>query len=165
MLVLADGRLVFHRSMVHFSPAHAGALALYDPVSDREAPLYPPPGVRNERGGEKVPGTDLWMDRSITDVKNGKVTGTIEFMATEQRIRLNERNGGDPEGPERRLRVICNVAGVRPVCTGQQVRELGAASTKVLRGASWEQRRQQIVVRELTENRSVEVPHFHHVGA
>jgi hypothetical protein len=123
MLVLADGRLVFHRSMIHFSPAHAGALALYDPVSDREAPLYPPPGVDNERGGEKVPGTDLWIDRSFTDMKRGKAAGTIEFVAIEQRIRLNERNGGDPAGPEQRMRVVCNVAGARPVCTAQQIRQ------------------------------------------
>ena len=45
MLVLDDGRVVFHRSMIHFSPTHAAALALYDPVSDREEPVYPPRGV------------------------------------------------------------------------------------------------------------------------
>jgi hypothetical protein len=123
MLVLADGRLVFHRSMIHFSPAHAGALALYDPVSNREAPLYPPPGVDNQRGGEKVPGTDLWIDRSFTDMKRGKAAGTIEFVAIEQRIRQNERSGGDPAGPEQRLRVVCNVAGARTVCTAQPVRQ------------------------------------------
>lgn len=56
MLVLDDGRVVFHRSMVHFAPAHAAALALYDPAADREQPLYPPPAVRNQRGiGECLP--------------------------------------------------------------------------------------------------------------
>lgn len=116
MLVLDDGRVVFHRSMIHFSPAHAGALALYDPASDREVSLYPPPDVRNERGGEKVPGTDLWIDRSITEVKYGRV-GTIEFVALEQRMRLDSRQVASPAGPERRRHVVCNVALVRPACT------------------------------------------------
>ena len=116
MLVVDDGRLVFHRSMIHFSPAHAGALALYDPASDREVSLYPPPDVRNARGGEKVPGTDLWIDRSITEVKNG-IRGTIEIVALEQPMRLDRQHVATPAGPERRLRVVCIVAAVRPVCT------------------------------------------------
>jgi len=115
MLVLADGRVVFHRSMIHFSPAHAGALALYDPASDREEALYPPAEARNERGGEKVPGTDLWIDRSITDVKNGRV-GTIEFVAVEQRMRLDRQQVASPAGPERRLHIVCTLTGPRPVC-------------------------------------------------
>jgi hypothetical protein len=110
MLVLDDGRLVFHRSMIHFSPAHAAALALYDPVSDRELPIYPPRGVRNYRGGERVAGTELWMDRSVTDVTKGKAPGTIEFGAVEQRRRLTPDNRSQPAGPERRLRVVCDVA-------------------------------------------------------
>lgn len=44
MLVLDDGRVVFHRRMVHFAPAHGGALALYNPVADQEDSLYPAPG-------------------------------------------------------------------------------------------------------------------------
>jgi hypothetical protein len=118
MLALDDGRVVFHRSMVHFAPAHGGALALYDPVADREDSLYPPSGVTNERGIEQVPGTKLLVDRSFDDVKQGKA-GTIEFVAREQRMRLNEQNGGDPAGDERRLRVVCNVAAARPVCTAR----------------------------------------------
>ena len=38
MLVLDDGRVVFHRSMIHFSPTHAAALALYDPSRIRNNP-------------------------------------------------------------------------------------------------------------------------------
>jgi hypothetical protein len=108
MLVLDDGRVVFHRSMVHFAPAHGGALALYDPVADREDSLYPPPGVKNERGIEEEmgSGTRLLVDRSFDAVKKSSAPGTIEFVALEQRMRLNDRTGGDPSGPERRLRVV-----------------------------------------------------------
>jgi hypothetical protein len=129
MLVLDDGRVVFQRSMVHFAPAHGGALALYDPAADREDSLYPPQGVKNERGIEEelVSGIRLLVDRSFDGVKKGKAPGTIEFLALEQRMRPNDRNGGDPAGPERRLRVVCNVAAARPVCTAQQVRQPGDA--------------------------------------
>lgn len=121
LLALDDGRVVFERSMVHFAPAHGGALALYDPVADRQDSLYPPSGVKNERGIEEevVSGTRLLVDRSFDGVKKGRAPGTIEFVALEQRMRLNQRNGGDPAGPERRLRVVCNVAGARPVCTAR----------------------------------------------
>jgi hypothetical protein len=121
MLVLDDGRVVFHRSMVHFAPAHGGALALYDPVADREDPLYPPAGVKSERGIEEelVSGARLLVDRSFEGVKKGKAPGTIEFVALEQRMRLNERNGGDPTGPKQRLRVVCNVVAARPLCRAE----------------------------------------------
>lgn len=120
-LALDDGRVVFQRSMVHFAPAHAGALALYDPVADREVSLYPPQSVKNERGIEEElgSGTRLLVDRSFDSVKKGKAPGTIEFVALEQRMRLNERNGGDAAGPQQRLRVVCNVAVARPVCTAR----------------------------------------------
>jgi hypothetical protein len=59
------------------------------------------------------------VDRSFDGVKKGKAPGTIEFVALEQRMRLNERNGGDAAGPQRRLRVVCNVAVARPVCTAR----------------------------------------------
>jgi hypothetical protein len=118
MLVLDDGRVVFHRSMIHFSPTHAAALAIYDPVSDREQALYPPPGVHNERGGEKVAGTDLWMDRYVTDVTKGKAPGTIEFGAVEQRIR-QIRSSAEPVGPERRLHVVCNVGASPARCAAR----------------------------------------------
>jgi hypothetical protein len=113
-LVLDDGRVVFQRSMIHFSPAHAGALALYDPVADREEPVFPPAAVKNKRGGEMVPGTKLWINRSIDDVKKGKDAGTIEFNATEQQIRLTPQNTPQPAGPERHLRVVCRLS-VSPI--------------------------------------------------
>jgi hypothetical protein len=110
MLVLDDGRVVFHRSMIHFSPTHAAALAIYDPASDREQPLYPPGSVKNERGGERVAGTGLWMDRSVNEVTKGKVAGTIEFIAVEQRRRQAPGSRSEPAGPARRLHVVCDVA-------------------------------------------------------
>lgn len=116
MLMLDDGRVVFHRSTVHFAPAHAGALALYDPASDRVDPLYPPATVPNERGIENVPGTDLLLDRSISGLKKGSAPGTIEFGAVEQPVRVNRDNRGEAAGPERRLRVVCRVAVSPVVC-------------------------------------------------
>jgi hypothetical protein len=116
MLMLDDGRVVFNRSMRHFAPTHAEVLALYNPAADREDSLYPAPGVNNDRGFEKDPATDLWMDRSFTDVKKGTAPGTIEFVAIEQRMRLNPQNSADPAGPVQRRLVVCNVASVRPVC-------------------------------------------------
>jgi hypothetical protein len=120
MLMLDDGRVVYHRSMVHFAPAQAGALALYDPVADRVDSVYPPAGVANERGIERVPGTDLLVDRSFAEVKRGKAFGTIEFVAVEQRTRVTRDNRGEAAGPERRLRVVCNVAAGRPVVCDSQ---------------------------------------------
>jgi hypothetical protein len=119
MLMLDEGRVVFHRSMVHFAPAHAVALALYDPGSDREQPLYPPSGVNNERGIEDVPGTRFLMGRSISDVEKGKTPGTIEFVAIEQPMEVTRDNRGEPAARERRLRVVCDVAGARPACTAR----------------------------------------------
>jgi hypothetical protein len=119
-LVLDDGRVVVHRSMVHFSPTHAGALALYDPASDREQPLYPPPAAKNERGVEPVPGTDLWMDRSFTNVKKGKTPGTIELVVVEQRMRQTRDSRSEPAGRERRLLVVCNVGKNRPACASRR---------------------------------------------
>jgi hypothetical protein len=116
MLLLNDGRVVFQRSLVHFAPAHGGALALYDPAGNREQSLYPPPGVHNERGIEKVPGTQLLMDRSIDDVKTGMAPGTIVFDVVEQPMQLTQDNRGEPAGPERRLHVVCTIAASPPVC-------------------------------------------------
>ena len=113
-LVLPDGRLVFVRSMVHFAPAHAEALAFYDPSTNRDVPLYPDPSVKNERGVEVVAGTNLWMDRSIETVKSTK-GNTIEFSAVEQHMRLDRQMKAHPAGPERRRIVVCALA-QEPVC-------------------------------------------------
>jgi hypothetical protein len=126
VLLLDDGRTVFHRSMVHFAPAHAGALAIYDPVADQEVALYPPASTRNQRGIEEVPGSDLLMNRSIADVKKGRLPNTIEFEATEQRVRVTPQNTGEAAGAEQRVRVSCNVAGSRPVCNARPA--LGSGS-------------------------------------
>ena len=116
LLMLDDGRVVFSRSERHFVPTHAAALALYDPVSDREESVYPPPGVDNDRGFEKTRDGELWIDRSITDMKNGKAPGTIEFVAVEQQMRIDNRNIAEPAAPERQLVVVCNIAARHPVC-------------------------------------------------
>ena len=59
------------------------------------------------------------MDRSVADVTKGKAPGTIEFDAVEQRRRLTPDNRSEPVGPERRLHVVCTVAGVRPTCAAR----------------------------------------------
>jgi hypothetical protein len=116
MLMLDRGRMIFSRSMRHFSPTHAEVLALYDPAANREESLYPPASVQNDRGAEKTPDGDLWIDRSFSDVKKGHAPGTIEFVAVEQRIRLDSRNTPKPAGPERRLRIVCTVNAGPPIC-------------------------------------------------
>ena len=115
VLMLDDGRMVFQRSMVHFAPAHGGALALYDPVADREVSLYPPPEANNERGVE-AGGTGLLMDRVISAVKLGKAPGTLEFQVVEQPMQVTRENRGEAAGPERRRLVVCNVDASPPVC-------------------------------------------------
>lgn len=123
VLMLDDGRVVYHRSMVHFAPAHAAALALYDPVADRLDPVYPPAEAANERGIEKVRGTDLFVERSFTDIKKGKEPRTIEFVATEQQIRLTPDNRGEPATPQQRRLVACNVAASPPVCAASGIQD------------------------------------------
>lgn len=116
MLMLDDGRVIFNRSMVHFAPAHAAVLALYDPIAAREDALYPPAAVENDRGVERVPGTDLWVDRSFSNVQKGTAAGTIEFVAVVQQMRLNEHNAGEAAGPQERYLVTCNVQSSTPPC-------------------------------------------------
>lgn len=115
-LVLPDGRVFFVRSMIHFAPAHASALALYDPSTDREVSVYPNAAVTNERGGETVPGTNLWLDRTIEAVKLAE-DGSITFRVIEQRVRLDREQRGIPVGPEERATVVCTIDTPRPVCT------------------------------------------------
>jgi len=115
-LVLSDGRVVFIRSMIHFSPTHAEVLAIYDPLTDCEQSIFPPGDVQNNRGGERVPGMDVWVDRSFDQVRTGREAGTIEFLAVSQRMRLNPHQEAEPTAPEERAFVTCNVAQLVPIC-------------------------------------------------
>ena len=135
-LVLTDGRVLFVRSMVHFAPAHAAALALYDPAADREVAVYPHPSVANERGGEKIAGTDLWMDRSIDTVKL-RNDGTIEISVIEQRVRLDRDQRGIPAGSEERRTIVCTIDTAQPVCRRPEAgsRKLEAGSWKLEAGS------------------------------
>ena len=108
-LMLDNGRVVFRRSMVHFAPAHAGVLALYDPAANREDALYPANAVKTDRGVERLPGTGLFVDRSFSELKKGKAPDTIDFIAVVQKMRLNQQNGGDHAGPEQRFLVTCDL--------------------------------------------------------
>src|SRR6266542_3682852 len=117
VVMLDDGRVVFKRSMVHFAPAHAEVLALYDPRTDRESTVYPSGPLDNERGIERVPDTaDQWIDRSFSDIKTGDAPGTVELLVVTQRIRLNVLNAGDPVGREERYHVHCDLTETQPSC-------------------------------------------------
>jgi hypothetical protein len=114
MLVMRDGRVVFQRSMIHFAPAHAAAVALYDPATDRETPLYPPRSVKNERGIE--PAGDLWQDRSIGTVTQ-VAPDRIQFEAIEQSMRLDSTQRAEPASAQRRITVTCDLSRNPPGCT------------------------------------------------
>jgi hypothetical protein len=116
VLMLDDGRVVFSRSMIHFAPTHAEVLALYDPRIDREETLYPGPPVQNHRGGERIAGTDFWIERSLSKPRNGKRPGTIEFTAIVQRMRLNSHQIAEPAAQEERYAVTCDLAVSPPSC-------------------------------------------------
>jgi hypothetical protein len=107
-LVLSDGRIFFHRSMIHFAPTHAAVLALYDPFADREVNVYPANAARSERGIERD--GEFWVDRSIDAVKEGSKADSIEFKVVEQRMRLNQDQRGVPASPEQRFTVACDLA-------------------------------------------------------
>jgi hypothetical protein len=107
-LVLPDGRVLFHRSMVHFAPTHAAVLALYDPVADREVNVYPANAARIERGIERD--GEFWVDRAIDFVKEAGKPATIEFKVVEQRMRLAQNDRAVPASPEQRFTVVCDLA-------------------------------------------------------
>ena len=106
--ILDDGRVVYQNSMVHFAPAHPGSLNLYDPRTDRDVPLYPSASV--------AVGSPSWMvDRSFGPI--GRVGGALAFTVSEQPVKLRpETNGGEPAGPSRQFRVICDISTARPRC-------------------------------------------------
>jgi len=113
MLVLPDGRVVYHDNMVHFAPAHPGSLSLYNPATGRNVRLFPskPDEVDGKVQGYRsleVQGPRFLVDRAIDEVRVGSQPNTVVFVATEQKIRLTP-GGGVPEGAERRLSVTCNV--------------------------------------------------------
>jgi hypothetical protein len=112
---LADGRVIFKRNMIHFSPAQAQVLAIYDPDSDREATFYPV-DRDNERGIEDVPGTDLMMDRTIGEIALRRNGAAIEFPVVEQPRRVTRENRGEPEGPRVSFRVACDLSPRVPAC-------------------------------------------------
>jgi len=118
VFALPDGRVVFHRGMRHFVPTQAAILAIYDPATNRDVSFYPA-GADNDLGAETVPGTDLWMDRSIGEVTSTTKGRTIEFTVTEQRMRLTAQQHPDPAGAKETFRVICSMTGRRPVCRRQ----------------------------------------------
>jgi hypothetical protein len=117
-LVLADGRVVFQRSMTHFQPAHAALLAVYDPRTEIERTFYPAVHAENDRGLEWVSkARDVAIDRTFSEF--GSVPPRhIRFNVVIQAIQVMQ-DGSRPVEPLRRLQVACNVALVVPTCVEQ----------------------------------------------
>jgi hypothetical protein len=114
-LVLADGRLVFQRSMTHFQPAHAALLAIYDPVSGLERTFYPVAGAENNRGLEWVSkGRDVAVDRTLSQFETVPPSNILFNVAT-QAIQVKQ-DGARPIDVPQRFRVVCNVAVSVPTC-------------------------------------------------
>jgi len=118
-LVLPDGRLIFERSMRHFQATHAGVLAIYDPESNAERTFYPSPALSNDRGFEAA-GPGSAIDRDISDVK---LSGphSIQFTVVTQTMKLSP-DRAVPDGPERRLSVVCDVETRGPTCESRTER-------------------------------------------
>ena len=72
-LLLPDGRVVYHNSMVHFAPFHPGSVSLYDPNTDRDVRLYPakPDPARSRLEGSRHPQRDGRRRRPDTDQGSG----------------------------------------------------------------------------------------------
>jgi len=107
-LVLADGRVVFNRSMRHFAPTHAEVLAIYDPATDRERTLYPR-GTTNDRGAERV-GPDIWIDRTVSEIAKGASAGTVRFRVQLQRMRLDAHQAAQPASKAEDFHAVCDLA-------------------------------------------------------
>jgi len=116
VFTLADGRVIFSRGMRHFMPTQAQVLAVYVPATNRDADIYPARSD-NDRGGEHVAGTDVWMDRTIGDVKAGKDGRTIEFTVTEQHMRIDANQRPIPAAAQVTRHVICDISRGLPACT------------------------------------------------
>jgi hypothetical protein len=113
MLVLADGRLIFQRSMVHFQPTHAGVLAIYDPRTNAERTFYPAAPSNNDRGFERV-ARDRALERSISDVEWSR-PHHVRFTVTVQTMDVSTERAR-PADLEQRRRVTCDVAKLVPTC-------------------------------------------------
>jgi hypothetical protein len=108
-----DHRVLFVRGMRHFAPTHAEALAVYDPVSNRDVTIYPATSD-NDRGAERD--GDLWIDRDIGDIAKGTREGTVVFPVTVQRMQIESDNQAHEAGPKARLSVTCDLSPRVPVC-------------------------------------------------
>lgn len=105
-LIMPDGRVVYHNSMVHFAPMHPGSLSLYDPVTNHTTRVYP--STQDEILGLRS------IDRSIyfvTQLSNS----SIAFSVEEQDVVL-EPHGAKPIGPLREFRLVCDIGHTQPRC-------------------------------------------------
>jgi hypothetical protein len=51
---------------------------------------------------------DPRAESPLSDLKKGKVAGTVEFIAV-QKMRLTPQSAADPDGPEQRFLVTCDL--------------------------------------------------------
>jgi hypothetical protein len=117
-LVLADGRVVFQRSMTHFQPAHAALLAIFDPGTGRGRTFYPAAGAANIRGLEWVSKKrHVAVDRTLSEFQTVPPS-YIQFNVATQAVVVIP-DGARPIDVPRRFRVVCNVAAAVPTCVDQ----------------------------------------------
>lgn len=112
-LLLDDERVVYENNMVHFAPYHPASATLYDPSSDREEKLYPL--------GPIDPPIEMPEDRSIVTIK-ATAPQSIVIVVIEQDLRWRDNARTEPNGPERKLTVSCDVSAPKPRCIAEPAR-------------------------------------------
>lgn len=65
-----DDSVVFHRSEVHFAPVHAAKIALYDPKTKREIPIFPRKPDQAVRAAQIARMKDFYLGRDDWCNKN-----------------------------------------------------------------------------------------------
>ena len=111
-LLLADGRVFYENSMIHFAPNHPGSVSLYDPRSDGDIRVYP--ATPDSTSGEE------FMDRSIGTIEVAGPT-RIRFDISEQKLAWapNNQNHTVRVGAARDATVTCDISKPTPVCVVQ----------------------------------------------
>jgi hypothetical protein len=106
-LILAEGRVLYQNSLVHFAPAHAGSVSLYDPHTGRDVRVYPAQPDSLD--------AQPWVDRSIGTIEL-TAPNRIRIPVREQAVALGPDNRGVASGPARDLYVVCDISGGTPAC-------------------------------------------------
>ena len=106
-LLLPDGRMLYENNMIHFAPAHAGSVSLFEPTTNRTIRVYP---ARRENG-VGLP----WIDRGIVSVRQ-RGRRTIEIVAREQNVAVTTSNTPRLLGKSRDISITCDIGQATPRC-------------------------------------------------